>query len=87
MAHHASAKKRARQDVVRRARNRHVRATLRGAIKSVRSAAAEGGEAAAEALRRAERLIRKAASKGVLSKKQASRTVSRLTRSVNRASS
>ncbi|MGI9590132.1 MAG: 30S ribosomal protein S20 [Myxococcota bacterium] len=87
MAQHASAKKRARQDLVRRSRNRHVRATLRSAIKAVGTAASEGGEAASQALRSAERLIRKAASKGGLAKKQASRTVSRLTQRVNRASS
>ena len=85
MAHHASAKKRARQDLVRRARNRHIRATLRTAIKRARSAASEGGEAASQALRQAERLIRRAASKGVLSKKQASRTVSRLAKSTHRS--
>jgi len=84
VANHASSKKRARQDIVRRARNRHVRATLRSAIRGVGDAATEGGEAAAEALRRAERMIRKAASKGVLSKKQASRSVSRLAKRVNR---
>jgi small subunit ribosomal protein S20 len=79
VAHHKSAKKRARQMLVRRARNRHVRSSLRTAIKAAHVATVSGepGEPAT-ALRQAERSIRKAASKGVISKKQASRQVSRL---------
>lgn len=87
MAQHASAKKRARQDLKRRARNRGIRGTLKTAIKGVRSAIEAGdGEATQSAMRSAEREIRKAATKGVLSKKQASRSVSRLARSVHAAS-
>lgn len=83
MAHHKSAKKRARQNPKRRARNRHVRTSLKGAIKSVRTAVAEGkSDDASTALRNAEGVIRRAASKGVISKKQASRRVSRLAKSV-----
>ena len=86
MAQHKSAKKRARQDEKRRARNRHVRSGLKSATKSVRTAISGGDAASArEALRSAERVIRKAASKGVLTKKQASRRVSRLSRSVGNA--
>lgn len=84
MAHHKSAKKRARQSLQRRARNRHALSTVRTAIKSARAAVAEGpGEASTAALRHAERTIRKAASKGVLPKKQASRRISRLARQAN----
>ena len=83
MAQHKSAKKRARQDLKRRARNRHVNSGLKTAIKAVRTAS---GDEAPTALRSAERAIRKAASKGVLSKKQASRRISRLAKAVNRAS-
>jgi small subunit ribosomal protein S20 len=87
LAHHKSAKKRARQDLKRRTRNRQIRGGLKTAIKSVRTAVSSGdGEAARQALRSAERVIRKAASKGVLSKKQASRRVSRLSRSANATS-
>lgn len=86
MAHHKSAKKRARQAVKRRARNRQVRSGVRSAIKAVRSAVESGGAAQGiPALRSAERVIRKAASKGVVSKKRASRQVSRLAKSVQRA--
>ena len=87
MAQHASAKKRARQALVRRARNRKVRSALRTSIKNVRGALSTGDQAAAAtALREAESQIRKAASKGVLSKKQASRSVARLARAVGAAS-
>ncbi len=83
MAQHKSAKKRARQALKRRARNRNISSALKTAIKGVRTAS---GDDAQTALRQAESAIRKAATKGVLSKKQASRRISRLTKSVNRAS-
>lgn len=83
MAQHKSAKKRARQSLKRRARNRHLSSGLKTAVKAVRTAS---GDDATAALRSAEREIRKAASKGLLSKKQASRRVSRLAKAVNRAS-
>ncbi|HKA14948.1 MAG TPA: 30S ribosomal protein S20 [Myxococcota bacterium] len=83
MAQHKSAKKRARQNLVRRARNRQVRSRLKTAIKYARAAlAGTDGAVASDAVRKAESEIRKAASKGVLSKKQASRRVSRLARSI-----
>lgn len=88
MAHHKSAKKRARQDLARRARNRNIRGKLKTAIKNARTAlVGSDGGAARDALRNAEREIRKAASKGVLSKKQASRRVSRLARRLNASAS
>jgi small subunit ribosomal protein S20 len=84
LAQHKSAKKRARQNLARRARNRSVRSRLKTAIKYARAAlAGTDGAAASDAIRKAEREIRKAASKGVLSKKQASRRVSRLSRRLN----
>ncbi len=87
LAHHKSAKKRARQALNRRARNRHARSRLRGAVKVVRSNVAAGNSESAEpALRQAERLIRKAASKGVVSKRWASRQVARLSRRVRSTS-
>ena len=84
MANHKSAKKRARQNPVRRARNRHVRSGVRTAIKSARTAIDDGSpENVTPSLRQAERTIRKAASKGVISKKRASRQVSRLAKHAN----
>lgn len=85
MANHKSAKKRARQSLKRRARNRHVRSRIAGVVKAARNAIASGEGDAIGALRDAERTLRKAASKGVISKKQASRRVSRLARSAHQA--
>jgi len=84
VANHKSAKKRARQALQRRARNRQVRGGVRTAVKAARRTLGEGEpEAAATALRSAERLIRKAATKGVIPKKRASRQVSRLAKQRN----
>jgi small subunit ribosomal protein S20 len=84
LAQHKSAKKRARQNLQRRARNRQIRSRLKTAVKDARTAlAGTDGAAARSAVHDAERAIRKAASKGVLSKKQASRRVSRLARRAN----
>ncbi len=84
MANHPSAKKRHRQSLKRQERNRHVRSTVRNAVRAVQAAA--GGDQAPETLARAERLLRKAGSKGVFHQKTVSRTVSRLTRLVQRSS-
>jgi small subunit ribosomal protein S20 len=84
MADHPSAKKRHRQSLKRRARNKHTKSTVRGAIRSVRSTVAAGGDAT-DGLTEAERLLRRAGSKGVFHKKTVSRTVSRLTRLVQRS--
>lgn len=84
MANHASALKRARQNEVRRTRNKAVRTRVRNAIKRVRTAVDEKDASAAQAaLAHAESLIDGAASKGVLHRNNAARQVSRLTKSVN----
>jgi small subunit ribosomal protein S20 len=86
LAQHKSAKKRARQNLARRTRNRTIRSRLKTAVKYARAAlVGTDGEAAREAIHSAEREIRKAASKGVLTKKQASRRVSRLAKRLNTA--
>ncbi len=88
MATHQSAEKRARQALKRRARNRKAKSQARTLLKSVRSALESGdGEGARQKLRGAERALRKAASSGAIKKTTASRSVSRLARSVHRASS
>lgn len=85
MAQHKSAKKRARQSLRRRARNRHVRSRVKRAVKQARTAIAEGdGPAAGGALRNAESVLRRAASKGAIPKKRASRQISRLARHAQR---
>ena len=84
MAHHRSAKKRARQAVKRRDRKRPQQTRVRRAVKAARGAVEEGDpELAMAAVRAAERQLRRAASKGVIPKSRASRLVSRLARSAN----
>ncbi len=85
MANHKSAKKRARQALKRRDRNREVKSAMRTAIKSVRTSV-EAGDAAKSTtdLRLAERLLRKAAGKGVIPKRRASRQISRLAKQQNK---
>ncbi len=79
MANHASSKKRIRQTEKRTARNRHVRSTVRTALKAARLALASGDPTAAKAaVTAAESHIRKAVSKGVYHSKTGSRYVSRL---------
>ncbi len=85
MANHPSAEKRNRQRIKRQTRNRHIKATVRSAVKDVRSAISGGDPAKArEALTGAVSLLDRAATKGVLHKSTIARTVSRLTVAVNR---
>jgi len=80
-----SAVKRHKQSLKRRAQNRHVRSTVKSAVKEVRAGIAESGDKAAELLRNASSLIARAGSKGVLHKKTASRKISRLAKAVRKA--
>jgi small subunit ribosomal protein S20 len=85
MANHKSAKKRARQSLVRRARNRDVTTRTRTIVKRVHDAIAKGdGTAARAELGVAERALRKAGSKGVLPQSRVDRSVSRLARAVHK---
>jgi len=85
VANHKSAKKRARQALNRRERNRHDRSEMRTAVKRVETAVAAGDtEAAGGALKDAERKLRRASSRGLIHWKTASRRISRLTRASNR---
>ncbi len=84
MANHASALKRARQNLKRNTRNRAYRTRVRNVVKQVRQAVAAGdAEAAQAALKQAVPVIDKAAGKGVLHRKNASRKISRLSRQVS----
>jgi small subunit ribosomal protein S20 len=85
MAQHRSAEKRHRQSLKRRARNRHVRATVRNAVRRARTSASGNADEAPSQVHQAEKLLRKAASKGVMHPKTVSRTVSRLARALNRS--
>ncbi len=86
MANVASAEKRNRQRIKRRARNQFHLSTMRTYVKRVRAALEAKDGKAAELLQAAIRVIDKAASKGVIDKKAASRKISRLTKSLNRKS-
>jgi small subunit ribosomal protein S20 len=75
----ASAKKRLRQSLVRRARNRSTKSLLRSQIRKVREAVAAGNVADAEtALRSCTRFLDRAAAHRVVHKNSASRLKSRL---------
>lgn len=86
MANHKSAVKRARQNEIRRLRNRSVKTRVKSIVKQVRQATAENSaEAANSNLVTAQSVIDKAAKKGILHKRTAARKISRLnklTRSV-----
>jgi small subunit ribosomal protein S20 len=86
VANVASAEKRNRQRIKRRARNQFHLTTMRTYVKRVRVAIESKDGKLAELLKAAVRVIDKAASKGVIDKKAASRKISRLTKSATRAS-
>lgn len=86
MANTASAEKRNRQAQKRRHQNLHVRSGVKGAVKKVREALAQGNAALArETLHQASRAIDKAASKGVVHRNAAARKIARLSRAVAKA--
>ena len=79
MAHSKSAKKRIRQNITHRARNRWRLRTMREAIKQFDQALSAGTvDEASEAYRACSRIIDKTAQKGVIHKNQAARRKSRL---------
>ena len=86
MANHKSALKRARQNEVRRLRNKAVKTRIKNVVKEVRTAAAGQSESdpAAE-LKIAQSAIDKAAKKGVIHARTAARKASRLAKKVNAA--
>lgn len=83
MANHPSALKRDRQRVKRQARNRSVRAEVRGIIKEAR---AELGTAKGpEAVKTASSALARAGQKGAMNKRTASRRIGRLARALYKA--
>ena len=83
MANHKSALKRARQNTIRRMRNKAVRTRVKSIVKDVRTAAQASPETAAQTLDQAKSIIAKAAKKGTLHKRTAARKISRLAKLVN----
>ena len=79
MAHSLSAKKRVRQNVTHRARNRWRLRTMREAFKDFNEQILHGSaEKAAEAFAKCVKVIDRSASKGVIHKNQAARRKSRM---------
>ena len=84
MANHKSAMKRARQNEIRRMRNKDTKTRVKGVVKAVRQAVAENAtEDIGKKLDSAKSIIDVAAKKGMIHKKTASRKISRLTKLVN----
>ncbi|MFZ7128674.1 MAG: 30S ribosomal protein S20 [Desulfobacterales bacterium] len=87
MANHKSAIKRAKQNEVRRMRNRAVKTRVRNVVKTARTAMAEEtGVSAEEIFKSAQSTIDRAAKKGVIHKRAAARKVSRLARKIGASS-
>jgi small subunit ribosomal protein S20 len=79
MANIKSARKRARQAIVRRDSNMGLRTSVRTAIKNVKKAVAGGDRAAAEGvLRQSQRVIDRVVAKGVMHRNAGDRHKSRL---------
>ena len=86
MANHKSAIKRARQNEIRRLRNRAVKTRVKNIVKDVNAAAlADEHDAASTKLQTAQSMIDKAAKHGVLHRRTAARKISRLNKIVRRA--
>ncbi|HEX4125893.1 MAG TPA: 30S ribosomal protein S20 [Tepidisphaeraceae bacterium] len=84
MAHSLSAKKRIRQTLKRRARNRNRKELLKGELKTLATAIGGGDAAKAETeFRTVSARLAKIASKGTIHKNTAARQRSRLAKKVN----
>jgi small subunit ribosomal protein S20 len=83
MPNSVSAKKRLRQSLDRRARNRTVRATIRTQVKKLRSTIASGDAAASETeFRVTTKKLDQAAAKGILHPNASARLKSRLSAAI-----
>ncbi len=85
MANIASQKKRNRQNLKRRLRNRSIRSELKTRVRSARTALAAGADDAAERVRMAQKRLGKAAANGIIHPRQAARRTSRLMKAAGRA--
>ena len=80
----ASAKKRARQSIKRRARNKSVISNLKSSVKAYKTALEAGEDAKDLLLRKVISLYDKAAAKGVIHKRNASRNISKISKTINK---
>lgn len=78
MANHKSAIKRARQNEVRRMRNRSIKTSVKNYVKNIREAVSKKSPDVAVKMSAAQSAIDKAAKKGVIHKRTAARKISRL---------
>ncbi len=88
MANHKSAIKRARQNELKRLRNKSVKTGIKTIVRDVRSSAGEtsGSDMSAKVIA-AQSAIDKASKKGVIHKRTAARKISRLTKLASSARS
>ena len=87
MANHKSAVKRARQNEIRRLRNKATRTRIKSIVKDVRTSVGDASsEDTKDKLNTAQSVIDKASKKGVIHKRTAARKISRLTKLANSAS-
>lgn len=84
MANTRSAMKRIKQNEKRRLRNRAARSTIRSALKTARTAAAEKSAQSKEVVLEAIRILDRAVSRGVIHRNTAARKKSALARSLPR---
>ena len=86
MANHKSAIKRARQNEIRRLRNKSTKTRLKNVIKDMNLAGSESSQQqAVQKFTAAQSALDKAAQKGVIHKKTASRKISRMTKKLHAA--
>ncbi len=83
MANHKSALKRAKQNEVKRIRNKATKSAMKTAVKKVLAARDQEAENTPELLQHAQSVIAKASKKGILHKNTAARKISKLTKYVN----
>ncbi len=84
MAQHKSAKKRILQNDKKRIRNRHIRTTLRSALKRFeQTLEKQNAEELKAIMGKTISIVDTAASKGVIHKNKAARHVSQITRKIN----
>jgi small subunit ribosomal protein S20 len=84
LATHKSALKRARQNEIRRLRNKSIKTRVKNVVKDVRLAVSSASDESKTAkLISARSAVDKATKKGVIHKKTAARKISRLTKLVN----